>query len=295
MTMTDVFKNQHGFYEVKEKPSPEDLQKYYAETYYQTAQGSYEKVYSDSEKQYFHAKIEQKHIAARPHLSITPGDLPRFLDVGCGEGWALAYFASNGWDCVGLDYSDFGCKSQNPDVVQNLLAGDIYANVTTMIASEEHFDLILLDNVLEHVIDPGALLQSLRKLMKQQGVLIVEVPNDFSPLQQHLLERGHIDMPFWVAPPEHLSYFGPEGLTALAEATGWKVQSLMTDYPIDFNLVNPSTNYIKDRGVGKPCHLARVEIENLLHSISPEKTVALYSAFAALGIGRGLTAVMTSK
>jgi 2-polyprenyl-3-methyl-5-hydroxy-6-metoxy-1,4-benzoquinol methylase len=293
--MTQVFMNHYGFYEVVEKPSPEELQKFYAETYYQTAQGSYEKAYSDPEKEYFRAKIKQKHIAAQPHFTKPEDRPPRFLDVGCGEGWSLAYFEGNGWECVGLDYSEFGCKSHNPTVVGNLLTGDIYANVAAMVEAGTRFDLILLDNVLEHVIDPGALLRDLRKLVTQKGALIVEVPNDFSPLHQHLLDRGHIDTPFWVMAPEHLSYFGPQGLTALSEDSGWKVRGLMTDYPIDLSLVNPRTNYVKDHSVGKACHLARVEIENLLHSISPEKTVALYSAFAALGIGRGLTAILNCE
>jgi SAM-dependent methyltransferase len=293
MAMASVVKNQYGFYEVAEKPSPEALQKYYAEKYYQSAQGSYEKDYSLAEKQYFRAKTEQKYLAAKSHHTLPIDRPPRFLDVGCGEGWALAYFDEAGWSCVGLDYSDFGCKSQNPSVAQYLKVGDIYANLAALTATNERFDLILLDNVLEHVIDPGALLISLKGLLSEKGALIVEVPNDFSPLQQHLLDNGHIDAPFWVVVPDHLSYFGPEGLTSLAEATGWKVQCMMTDYPIDLSLVNPDTNYIKKSTAGKACHLARVEIENLIHSISPEKAVALYSALAQLGIGRALTVVMT--
>ena len=290
-----VIKNAYGFYEVAEKPSQEELQAYYADKYYQTAKGSYEKTYTTAEKQYFDAKIEQKHIAAKPHYAFPTARAPRFLDVGCGEGWALAYFAKAGWECVGLDYSDFGCNGQNPSVVQNLRVGDIYANLPALAGEGERFDLILLDNVLEHVIDPGALLNSLRDLLSPQGALIIEVPNDFSQLQQHLLDRGHIESPFWVVVPDHLSYFSPEGLTALADATGWKAQCLMTDYPIDFDLVNPNTNYVRDRKVGKASHFARVEIENLIHSISPEKAVTLYSAFAALGLGRALTAILTLR
>lgn len=293
MIMVKVFKNQYGFYEVAEKPSSESLQKYYAEKYYQTAKGSYEKDYSPAEKRYFRAKIEQKYLAAKSHLTLPTDNPPRFLDVGCGEGWALAYFNEAGWSCVGLDYSDFGCKSQNPSVAQCLKVGDIYANLAALTAANERFDLILLDNVLEHVIDPGALLVSLKGLLSKKGALIVEVPNDFSPLQQYLLENGHIDAPFWVVVPDHLSYFSPEGLTALSEATGWQVKCMMTDYPIDLNLINPDTNYIRNHTTGKICHLARVEIENLIHGISPEKAVALYSAFAQLGIGRALTVVMS--
>ena len=43
------------------------------------------------------------------------------------------------------------------------------------------------------------------------------------------------------------------------------------------------------------CHMARVEIENLLHAISPEKTNAFYEALSELGLGRDLVVFLTKK
>ncbi len=288
-----VYKNKYGNFELLEKPTAETLQAYYAEKYYQSAQGSYEVSYSETEKTYFANKIAQKYLAASRFMSISDMDNGRFLDVGAGEGWALNFFAQIGWSCLGLDYSGFGCEKQNPNVSERLITGDIYNNLALLINRQERYNLILLDNVLEHVLDPFSLLVNLQKLVSPGGVLIVEVPNDFSPLQMHLLQCGHIDEQFWIAAPDHISYFCPEGLTALASDAGWQVRSLMTDYPIDLNLVNPITNYVKRKDVGKSCHNARVEIENFLHLISPEGAVDLYQAFAKLGIGRELTAILT--
>jgi len=291
---TVVVRNPLGYYELAHKPSQAELKAYYAEKYYQNAEGSYEISYSEAEKEYFRNKISQKLIVANRHLRLTPDRPPRFLDVGAGEGWSLAYFSSRGWHCTGLDYSSFGCTAQNSQVEASLKIGDIYDNTQALIVADERFELILLDNVLEHVLDPLDLLMQLRLLLARGGVLLVEVPNDYSALQQHLLAHGHIDHPFWVAAPDHISYFGPDGLTAIAGAAGWQVKELMTDYPIDLCLMNASTNYVRDRSLGKACHKARVETENLLHSISPEKTVALYQALASLGLGRALTAVLVA-
>lgn len=292
---TKVVKNPLGYYELETRPTQEELKAYYADKYYQSAQGSYEIAYSDAEKAYFRNKIAQKLIAANPHLDLPSGRAPRFLDVGAGEGWALAYFSEQGWDCVGLDYSCFACASQNLDIAGTMQVGDIYENMAALIGAGERFDLILLDNVLEHVLDPMALLLELRALLQPGGVLLVEVPNDFSRLQQYLLDHEHIDRPFWVVAPDHISYFGPEGLAALSREAGWEVRDLISDYPIDFGLINPLTNYVMDRSLGKPCHRARIEAENLFHAISPEKTVALYRALADLGLGRDLTAVLVPK
>jgi 2-polyprenyl-3-methyl-5-hydroxy-6-metoxy-1,4-benzoquinol methylase len=288
-----VRKNEYGYFELVEKPTLDVLKAYYAEKYYQNAEGSYEVSYSDAEKSYFGNKVAQKLLAATQYIKLPTGGLPTFLDVGAGEGWSLAHFHDLGWECVGLDFSSFGCSQQNPQVLQHLTAGDIYGSLSDLASAGRRFDLILLDNVLEHVLDPFGLLTKLRELLEPQGVLIVDVPNDFSVLQEHLLEKGYIDNRFWVVAPDHISYFGPESLAALVRAAGWKVQTMMTDFPIDFSLANPLTNYARDGKVGKSCHEARVEIENLMHAISPEKTVVFYEALANLGLGRALTAVLS--
>lgn len=290
---TEVRKSEYGYFELVEKPTPDALKAYYAEKYYQDAEGSYEVSYSDAEKSYFRNKISQKLLAASRYVSLPTDRPPRFLDVGAGEGWALAFFQESGWECVGLDYSSFGCASQNPAVLERLVAGDIYEGLRGLVAAGQRFDLILLDNVLEHVLDPAGLLFELKGLLELQGGLIVEVPNDFSVLQEHLLEKGHIDSRFWVVSPDHISYFSPDSLSALARSVGWQPQMVMTDFPIDFSLVNPLTNYVRDRKAGKPCHATRVEMENLMHAISPEKTVALYQALADMGLGRALTAIFS--
>ncbi len=291
--MTKVIKNDYGFYEVADKPTQEELRAYYAEKYYQTAQGSYEKAYSEAEKNYFRAKTEQKHIAAKPHLRLSQDMKPRFLDVGCGEGWSLAYFADIGWECQGLDFSAFGCQQQNPAVFDRVLVGNIYDNLAGLAERSEKYDVILLDNVLEHVLDPLQLLKTMQQLLRDGGTLLVEVPNDFSVLHQLLIHEKYISREFWVVPPDHLSYFGKEGLVRIAEAAGWQAQALVADYPIDWGLLNRATNYVDNPAVGKDCHNARIATENLLHSISPEKTVALYAQLADLGLGRTILAVLT--
>ncbi|MEK7097420.1 MAG: class I SAM-dependent methyltransferase, partial [Patescibacteria group bacterium] len=95
---------------------------------------------------------------------------------------------------------------------------------------------------------------------------------------------------FWVT-PDHLSYFNKEGLINLVKAAGWKNKFVMGDNPIDFNLLNENTNYAKDKSKGKSCHKARIEIDNLMDSISVEKAVDYYRALGQLGLGREIVAL----
>ena len=143
-----------------------------------------------------------------------------------------------------------------------------------------------MDNVLEHVVDPFLLLKKIKLLASQNAILMIEVPNDFSVLQIDLYEREFVKKPFWVVTPDHISYFNRDGLINLCKEAGWEVQDILTDYPIDFSLFNINTNYVLNPAVGKSCHRERIMIENLMHHISPTKTIEFYRALAELGLGR---------
>jgi SAM-dependent methyltransferase len=177
-------------------------------------------------------------------------------------------------------------------VADRLIVGDILAGLEDLITAGEIFDLILLDNVLEHVLQPLELLEHLHLLAAEGSVLIVEVPNDFSPLQEHLVEQGCIPRESWVTAPDHISYFNRDGLAALCRQAGWIARLLIGDYPMALNLFNPATNYVADERVGKACHRARVAAENLFHDLSPDGTDALCQALGELGVGRQIIAFL---
>ncbi len=285
--MDDLIQTKYGYFSVKKTTSQSELEEYYEKKYYQEAKGSYEAAYSAEEIAYFNNKIAERSFVLEKNLP-SKGQ-KSLLDVGCGEGWALQYFKKKGWNVLGLDYSSYGCEKFNPDCTENLVAGDVYKNLQTLIAKGETFDVVWVDNVLEHVIDPEGLVSDLKKITKSSGVLVIEVPNDFSMIQKYLLEKRYVDRPYWVAIPDHLSYFNKDGLENLLHATGWKTITCLGDYPIDWNLINPNTNYVQDKTKGKSCYRERIEIENLIHTMPIEKVVNFYASMADVGYGRGIT------
>ncbi|MCI1185920.1 class I SAM-dependent methyltransferase [Hymenobacter sp. DH14] len=308
-----VHLNELGYYEVTRKPTPEELRDYYAQRYYQENRSSYQPTYSEAEREHIEGKLRLRHWVLEQLLNPAgptdnaasaaaqvPADAPvltaparTFLDVGCGEGWALDYFQRQGWDVLGLDFSSFSLEQFHPGLRGRLRAGDLYDGLQDLITEGRQFDVLWLDNVLEHVLDPAELLRRCRTLTRPGGVLMVDVPNDFSPLQQHLLATGHIDRPFWVALPDHLSYFGAEGLRNLAAATGWRTAKILGDQPIDLNLFNPATNYVMDKSAGKGAHQSRLEQDNFLLRKAPLPAVAAYyEAMAGVGLGRSVVAFL---
>lgn len=292
----DVRLIQHvlGFWEIAEKPSPDELRSYYAQKYFQEARGSYQHSYDFAELAFFQAKLEQRwHLLQKIFADKTTTTSMRMLDVGCGEGYALAFFRAKGWQVKGIDFSSSGVESKNPSCRDVLAVGDVFELLKQEIASGQKYQVVWLQNVLEHVLDPIALLSSLRELVEKDGVTVVTVPNDCSIVQQAALENGHIENAFWVTPPDHLSYFSVDSLKSIAAFTGWECPAMTGDFPVDWLLFHREANYVREKSRGKAAHRARVEIENLLHTRPVELVSVFWESAGRLGIGRNITAFLT--
>jgi len=287
-----VIKNKFGYYEIKDKPTVEVLEKHYQEKYY-TESKTYQTTYSEEEKENIINAIDRKYIALQEWLSL-PKKVPTLLDVGAGEGFVLNYFNNLGWRVQGLEFTQNECNRHNPQVLEKMIVGDIYQNLSSLIdSSEGKFDIVWLAGVLEHVLDPEKLLDMLLQVISDSGILVVLVPNDFSDVQKYLTEKGYISGEFWVCPPSHLSYFNKSGLTNLCEAVGWNVRRCLGSYPIDFQLFHSATNYVNKPQTGRDSYLASVAIEGIMHKVSPELLNDYFESLANLGMGRDITVFLT--
>lgn len=295
-TATDPRLRRHplGFLEVIDRPTPNDLGAYYADAYYQAGQGSFRRSYPDEELHVIRLRVQQRAVRA---IALLGHDRPgRLLDVGCGEGFVLAEFARRGWDVAGMDFSISGVETMNPDMADRVTQGDVFDLLDAAIASGRTYDLIWLGNVLEHVLDPIGLLGALRRLVGTgagaAGVLVATVPNDGSAYQEALLETGAVDRRFWIAIPDHLSYFTADTLRSVARATGWNTLDILGDFPIDLFLAHPGSNYVVDASLGRDAHVARLRLETVIGAVGVEAANRFYSALAAVGLGRNLTAFL---
>ena len=92
----------------------------------------------------------------------------------------------------------------------------------------------MLLNVLEHLRDPFATLKLIKsKLLAKNGLLVIEVPNDFNDFQQVANKEFDLDN-WWVVSPNHINYFSPKTLFRLLDKCGYTV----FEYPHIFFLWN---------------------------------------------------------
>ena len=154
----------------------------------------------------------------------------RLLDVGCGSGSFLkAAQARRRWQLIGIEPSMAAA-----DQARDLVAAPILP-VTLGQANfpKEHFDVITLLGVLEHLHDPLATLRLAHRLLKRDGILAIYVPN-FRYLR--LKDTG---LPAWLrrgrwsclAPQEHLFHFTPHLLTQLLARSDFEMVRLDVGRP----------------------------------------------------------------
>ncbi len=281
-----------GFWQIADPPSRAELERYYRDKYFQQEHGNYRASYPADEHAYIQLKIAQRAHEVGRLRGEAVGTL---LDVGCGEGFSVAFFEALGWRVEGLDHSIAGVEAMNPHLVDRVACGDLFALLDERIAQQARYDLIWLNNVLEHVRDPIALLTALRRIVSPGGVMVVTVPNDGSELQEQLLRDGDISARFWIAAPDHLSYFGADSLERALVQTGWTCARVLADFPIDLFLLHPGANYVRDGANGRAAHRARVRTELLLGRRGHEAVNEMYAAMARVGLGRQLTAFATAE
>lgn len=285
--MTKMVKHKLGFYQLKDKPSASQLKKYYHDKYYQENSGNYDNQYSEEEKQYILNKSILIDYVLNEKIGIKTNN--SMLDVGAGQGWSLDFFDKKSWDVTGLDFSDFGCKSHNPRQLKNLVVGDIYDQLDLLNVKKQTYDLIILGNLLEHVLNPVLLINKLKSLMHKSSYLVITVPNDFSSLQNHLKKRKFVDKDYWVCVPDHISYFNRSSLHSLLENQKLKIKIEYGEYPIETLLFSDETNYVQDRKVGKIAHQIRISTENYVMSKPLSNALIIYKAWLDADISRQIT------
>lgn len=282
-----------GWRMAQPRPTPAELKAFYANEYFQASHGTYAGDYSPTERAHRDLIARLLLFAVEQSRGGAPGR--RFLEVGCGEGWLLAAAQAAGFEVSGLDFSDAGLKRFHPELLASASFGDAFENLERLIDAGAQFDVVAMEHVLEHVLEPERLLQRLPGLIAPGGVAAITVPNDFSPLQLAARAAGHVDRDFWLAPPQHLNYFEAASLTTLLDRLGFETRLAYASFPIDWFLLHPGSNYVADPAAGKPAHRARMAIDLMLADAGLPAYLVLGQALFGCGAGRSLTVIARPK
>lgn len=125
---------------------------------------------------HYHANPDPGYYqAARSELlPLFPPDLRTILEVGCGEGRLGRALRERGAQVWGVE--------RNPDaarhaaqLLDHVLCGDVES--IEIQPPPGGFDCIVYADVLEHLVDPWALLARQRTLLRPGGLVVASIPN----------------------------------------------------------------------------------------------------------------------
>lgn len=138
----------------------------------------------------------------------------RLLDVGCATGVLLDLARLRGWQVQGVDISAYSTGIAREYYRLNVYTGEL----AEAAYPDKDFDVIVIDDVIEHVISPTALVQECHRILKTGGLLTINTPNR-AGLWHLLMGRRW----FHYKQMGHTHFFSPRVITDLLNRHGFDV------------------------------------------------------------------------
>jgi SAM-dependent methyltransferase len=137
----------------------------------------------------------------------------RLLEIGCGRGDLLAVAVSMGYEVTGVEYSPYACAEAKKRVGSQ---GEIVQGELDAVADRKQaYDVCILSDVIEHVRDPRAFLQTIHSLLAPGGIVFIAAPS-MDSWSARVLKNNWMEFK-----TEHLHYFSQNTLHSLLFQTGF--------------------------------------------------------------------------
>jgi 2-polyprenyl-3-methyl-5-hydroxy-6-metoxy-1,4-benzoquinol methylase len=153
------------------------------------------------------------------------------LDIGCGMGFLPESARRMGFKARGIDLNSHAvAKGQKmfPELDISCSGLDTIAN--------NSIDIIVLNHVIEHVIDPISFLKEVSEKLRPDGILIIGVPNLMGGIPRFLRMLNHVSgIPgsswtwFGYQLEQHVWHFTPKLMRKMLEKNNWKILRLRSD------------------------------------------------------------------
>lgn len=118
------------------------------------------------------------------HFAQFDLNTANWLDMGCGSGGIAAHLAPRVQHMTGIDpeswarWDEFARHNPNLSFIQ--------ASVATLDLPTASFDVVICNQVYEHVPDPQALIARIHQLLKPEGLVYFAGPNLLFPIEPHV-------------------------------------------------------------------------------------------------------------
>jgi ubiquinone/menaquinone biosynthesis C-methylase UbiE len=180
----------------------------------------------------------------------------RVLDIGCGDAGVIVAFAEEGAEVAGLELDEKSLRRAAVRAEEHGVRATLAKGVAEALPfPDASFDLVILDNVLEHVTDRAGTLREIHRVLRPGGLLYMVTPKPFSLYS--LWNDPHYDLAGLVLLPRRVQIFYFERVRGGGEGTydvgviptRWRLRRLLRQAGLT-TVVSPRelwVNYLRDR------------------------------------------------
>jgi O-antigen biosynthesis protein len=155
---------------------------------------------------------------------LVPEYAQRILDVGCGSGKLGAYLKVDHphRHVTGVEINTT-VAAEAEAALDAVVVGDIQHMPLPFPPGS--FDCIIFADVLEHTLDPAAILRTVRPLLAPQGIIVCSIPNmrHYTAILQ-LVRKGWEYADYGLFDRTHLRFFSRRSMEHLLLETGFHIQ-----------------------------------------------------------------------
>jgi len=151
----------------------------------------------------------------------------KILDVGAGIGLMVKAFRDLGFDADGVEVSSYACKVALENFELNLFNGTLLDYKT-----ENKYDMIVFYHSFEHLENPLKILDKVKNLLCDGGLLWLSLPNVMS-LDRFLNKENWNG---WSL-PYHLFHYSPSSIERLLRLQNFKEIKIMKGFLNPFRIL----------------------------------------------------------
>lgn len=145
----------------------------------------------------------------------------RVLDLGCATGAVAKVLSKNGCDVVGVEV-DPEAAAMARQWCDEVIVGDLADPAALDPLVGRQFDVVLAGDVLEHLVEPEAVLRRVTPLLNRDGYLVTSVPNVAHGAVRLALMKGRFQYTeVGLLDRTHLRFYTLTSLTEMLAAGGF--------------------------------------------------------------------------
>lgn len=185
-------------------------------------------------------------------LKYVPADCKVLLEIGCGEGnFSKLCKEKTGAYIIGIEYNKkAGLIARKK--IDEVLIGD--ANEIIQRLPDKSIDLVILNDVLEHIAYPDLLIASVRNKMVDKGLILASIPNFryISNLKHVIWDKNFkYERDGGIRDYTHLRFFTRKSIISFFKEMNFEILELDGIHPFHLNSFKQYMKYIAIRILGQ--------------------------------------------